>query len=244
MNLLVIATKVMFGFIFLIAFVTFLIGSNVRWAFNSVYLYEFGFARHQVTRTTGLTEDQLSDAAQQLRDYFNSTEELLHVEIVNGNTSVDLYNQREVLHMKDVKELALNVYQIQEGCFLYLFLFVSLGFFILGPDFASWIRRLFIQASIITITLVTLLGVSSLVMFGPIFNIFHELSFRNNFWQLDPLTSHLIQMFPQPFWLDATLVIGVACILESSLVVIVLMLIGWWQRWRQRVAQGKAPQFI
>ncbi len=236
--------KIILSALFLVAFAVFLVTSNVRWAFNSVELYELGFSRHQVDRTTGLTQQQLSLGAHQIRDYFNSSEELLSLRITVGSAERELYDEREILHMRDVKELAWNVYRVQEGMFLYLLLFSALGFFIMGNDFAGRFRRLLIKGSVLTVTLVGLVGLASLALFGPLFRLFHVVSFRNDLWQLDPYSSYLVQMFPQGFWLDATLLIGFACIVESGAIVVLLMLIGLWQQWRQRVAQSKAPQFV
>ncbi len=233
-----------FGLFFLVAFTIVLVTSNVRWAFNSLPLYEFGFSRHQVSRTTGLVEEQLSEAARQIRDYFNSSEELLDVRITVDGTSRELYNSREILHMRDVKELALRIYRLQEGAFVYLFLFATLGFFVLGNDFAGRLRRLLFQGSLLTVSLVVLVGLVSLVVFGPLFVLFHELIFSNDLWQLDPRTSYLVAMFPQGFWLDATLLIGIASIVEAGAVVVLLIVIRWWQQWRSRVAQRKEPQLV
>ena len=234
-----------FGLLFLIAFTVVLVTSNVRWAFNSLPLYELGFSRNQVSRATGLGEKQLSEAARQIRDYFNSSEELLDVRITTvDGTSRELYDSREVIHMRDVKELASTVYRVQEGAFVYLFLFATLGFFVLGNDFAWRLRRLLLQGSILTVSLVVLVGLASLVVFGPLFVLFHQLSFSNDLWQLDPRTSSLVAMFPQGFWLDATLLIGIASIVEAGVVVVLLIVIRWWRRWRSRVAQRKEPQLV
>ena len=47
---------------------------------------------------------------------------------------------------------------------------------------------------------------------------FHFLAFTNDLWELDPDTDHLIQMFPQGFWFDITLLIGAFTMLEALLI--------------------------
>lgn len=229
--------------VFVVAFVVFLVTTNVRWAFNTLPLYELGFSRYNVASVTGLTPRQLSEAAQQLRDYFNASEELLHVSVTVDGTTRELYNNREVLHMRDVKDLLWKTYRVQEGAFLYMLLLTALGLFIQGNEFVRRLRRLFVRGSVLTVSLVALVGLASLVNFGPIFVLFHQLGFSNDLWQL-PYTSYLVQMFPFGFWQEATLLIGLASIAEAVAVVALLTLIRWWLRWRQRVAQSKAPQFI
>ena len=229
---------------FVLAFLVFLVTSNVRLAFNSIALYEFGFERQKVERTTGLTESQLSEVATQIRDYFNSDEELLDVSVtVNGDTR-PLFNEREIIHMKDVKELLHAVYRVQEGTFLYLFTFSTVGFLILGNEFAGRMRSLFLRGTVFIYGTVGVVGLVSLVGFSGLFRLFHEVSFSNDFWLLDPRTSFLVRLFPQGFWLESTLLIGIATLAESGGIVALLGLIGWWQRRRARIAASKQPQFL
>ena len=47
---------------------------------------------------------------------------------------------------------------------------------------------------------------------------FHELFFTNDLWLLDPERDHLIQMFPEAFWRDITIVLGTMCALEAALI--------------------------
>ena len=232
------------GAFFIIAFIVLLVASNVRWAFNSLPLYELGFSRHSVVDATGLAQGQLSEVARQIRDYFNSSEELLDVLVNINGTKKALYSEREVLHMQDVKELISRIYRIQEGVFLYLLLFTTVGFFILGNAFAGRLGRLLTQGSLLIMVLAALVGLVSLARFGPLFLLFHRLSFSNDLWQLDPYTSYLLQMFPQGFWLDAMLLVGLATIVEAVAVLVLLAVLKWFRAWRQRVAQSKAPRFI
>lgn len=229
---------------FMLAFLVFLVTTNVRLAFNSVPLYEFGFDRHNVARTTGLTESQLSDVATEIRDYFNSDEELLDVSVTVEGDSRPLFNEREIIHMRDVKELLHAVYRVQEGTLLYLFTFSMVGFLILGSEFAGSIRRLFFAGAVFIYAAMVVIGLGSLVGFNLLFRWFHEISFNNDFWILDPSTSFLVRLFPQGFWLESTLLIGMATLVESGGIVALVALIGWWQRQRGRIAASKQPQFL
>ena len=229
---------------FVVAFLVFLVTSNVRLAFNSVALYEFGFDRHNVASTTGLTESQLSDVATEIRDYFNSDEELLDVRVRIDGDSRPLFNEREIIHMRDVKELLHAVYRVQEGTFLYLFTFSTVGFLILGSEFAGIMRKLFFGGTVFVYVAMGVIGLGSLVGFNLLFRWFHEVSFNNDFWILDPSTSFLVRLFPQGFWLESTLIIGVATLAEAGGIVALIALIGWWQRRRGRIAASKQPQFL
>jgi len=236
--------NILLSILFATAFLLFLVTSNVRWAFNTVELYEFGFTRHDVASTTGLTNAQLSEAATQIRDYFNSPEELLDVRVsVNGGV-VSLFAEREVLHMRDVKELVDKAYRVQEGSFLYMLVFATLGFLTMGSQFATYLRNLINRSMVATIIAILGAGVGATVGFALLFRLFHELSFSNDLWQLDPRTSFLLQMFPQGFWLEATMLVGVATVLEAGALVGLIKLVRLRQAHNRRIAQSKIPQYL
>ena len=232
------------GLLFSLAFVALLITTNVRWAFSTVALYELGLARHQGAEATGLTPAQLSDAARQIRTYFFSSEEPLDVRVAADGEIVSLYTERETLHMRDVKRLVAAVSRVQEGAFLFLFIFATVGFFAPSIDFSTRLRRLVIIGSLITYGIVGTVAAVSMVGFGPMFQLFHELSFTNDLWQLDPSTSYLLRMFPLGFWFESTLLIGVLSVAEATATLMLLVLARWWQGWRRSVALRKAPQFV
>ena len=80
-------------------------------------------------------------------------------------------------------------------------------------------------------------GLGALVGFDRLFLAFHLISFSNDFWQLVPWQDNLIAMFPQGFFLDATLFIGLASVVEA-------MIMGgaaWaWSRRLQALVRAKA----
>ncbi|MBI4199762.1 MAG: DUF1461 domain-containing protein [Chloroflexi bacterium] len=219
-----------------------LIASNVRWAFNSLALYQDGFARYRVAESTGLSDGELREVARQIRDYFNSREEWLDVRVTRAGFSLHLYNDREVRHMRDVKGLVRALYRVQEGALLYLAVFVVAGLFARGRPFAQRLRRLALAGSTLTAGLVVGVGLVTVVAFGPLFRLFHEVSFRNDLWQLDPATSYLVRMFPFGFWLQATLVIGGAALVEAGAMAGAVWGAQWWRQWRRRVVRHKAPE--
>ncbi len=232
------------GVTFAIALAVFLVTSNVRLAVNSLPLYEYGFRQYHVSLSTGLDAEQLSQAARQIRDYFNSPDELLDVRVTIDGVTRPLFVEQEIIHMRDVKDLVSKVYRVQEGAFLFLFLFATLGFFILGSEFGGLLHRLSIAGSMVTLALVGVVAAASLVAFGPLFLVFHLVGFSNDLWQLDPYTSYLLRMSPEGLWRDAALVVGAASVIEALGIMLLLALTGWWHRWRVQVTQRKAPRFI
>ena len=92
--------------------------------------------------------------------------------------------------------------------------------------------------------MVAAIGLVSLVAFGPLFTLFHQLSFSNDFWQLDPARDVLVQLFPFNFWLEATVLLALASILEAGAIVGLVTVIKGWRERRRRIARSKVPQYI
>ena len=56
--------------------------------------------------------------------------------------------------------------------------------------------------------------VVAIIDFTWIFTQFHLLSFANDLWQLDPFRHYLLLLFPERFFLEATLFIALLTVIE------------------------------
>ena len=213
---------------FIAAVPVFVITTNVRWVIDTPLLYSYGFDRYNIAAVTGIERAELHSAGRQIRDYFNNQDEFLDLRVVQGGVLRSIYNQREVLHMKDVKGLVKGVYRIQEITGLYLIAFAVIGLALLRRRFLATLGRLIALGGGLTLSLVLLVGLGSLVGFAWLFHAFHVISFSNDLWQLDPSRDYLIAMFPESFFFDATMWIGGSTILATSaLAAVPPLLLGW-----------------
>jgi len=191
----------------------FMITTSVRWVINFPGLYSYGFDKYNIPDYTGIQRDDLLDAAAQLRDYFNNDDEDIVIRtFVLGVLRENLYNQREIDHMRDVKVLVNNVYRVQEVIGLYFLVFAAVGFYISRRRFTEALLRVISRGGKVTLALVVVIGLLSAVAFNQLFLLFHLVSFSNDFWQLDPGRDYLIAMFPQNFFFDATMLIALSTV--------------------------------
>lgn len=201
--------------LFIAAVPVFLVTSNVRWVINAPLLYSYGFDKYDIPERTGIERGELLSAARQVRDYFNNDEEYLDVRVYQRGILRSLYNQREVLHMKDVKGLVRGVYRVQEITGAYLAAFIVVGLITWGRQALPRLARYVALGGALTLALVLLVGLASLVGFDQLFLAFHLLSFSNDLWQLDPSRDYLIAMFPEGFFFDATMLIAGSTVVEA-----------------------------
>ncbi len=199
-----------FSLLFVLAVPVFLLSLSLTWAFNDLRLYRYGFEKYDVSLTTGMELPELMRAARQVRGYFNSFDEPLVVRAVAFGVEREIFSQREVLHMRDVKRMVWGVYGALAVSGLYLVGFTARGLGKNGRAFGGQVARLAALGGAVTAGSVALAGLASLLMFDTLFLLFHQLSFANDFWQLDPSRDYLVMMFPQGFWFDATLFVGLA----------------------------------
>jgi integral membrane protein (TIGR01906 family) len=193
----------------------FLITSNVRWVINAPFLYSYGFDHYRIPERTGIERAELLKAGRQLRDYLNNGEEFVDVRVAVGGVTRSLYNEREVLHMRDVKGLVQGVYWIQVACAAFIGLFIVAGLVHARRRFLPHLARYVAIGGILTVVLVALVALASLAGFDRLFLTFHQVGFSNDLWQLDPTRDYLLMMFPEGFFFDATMWIAGSTVVEG-----------------------------
>lgn len=194
--------------LFIVCIPLFLITTDVRFAVNSPRLYEYGFNRYNVSEGTGLSKEELTQIAHELIDYFNSDEEF---------ASIEVYNERDIAHLKDVKGLIQLVYRLQIASVAYIAVYIIFNFILLRGAMWRKLAKRLIWGCGVTIALIVVVGIMALVGFDDLFLWFHLISFSNDLWQLYP-GDPLLTMFPESFFRDAALFIAGAVILESLII--------------------------
>ena len=220
--------------LFIIAVPLLLIAASVAWAVNDAGLYRRGFEKYDISLYSGITDEDLIRVGADLRQYFNSSEEPLHVVVPIHGMERQLFNQREIHHMRDVKGLVRVVYLVAILAGLYLLAIVVSGYCLQRSGFTPHLARLFLRGGILTLVLVAAVGLFALVGFDSLFLLFHQVSFANDLWQLDPRSDYLLIMFPLGFWFDATMRVALTTIAAAA---VLAGLGGGYQLYRKR--EGK-----
>ncbi len=205
-------TELLFRLIIMAVLPVFFLTLALAIAFNSQWLYQYGFEKYDITSVTGLEEIQLDLASRQLIEYFNSDQQFIDIVVEKNNQPFELFNQKEILHLADVKGLVQLDYAV----------LAATGLFITGSAAVyltrrSW-RRLIRAAawgSGLSVLAIGFIGVLALMDFNWLFTQFHLLSFANDLWLLDPSKDYLIMMFPEGFWFDAALFCGLLVVVLS-----------------------------
>ena len=216
--------QILSSLFYIILLPIFFISVNVIYITNSNWLYSYGWNRNQIENSTGLSIDQLNSGSDQIKSYFNNDEEYLNLIIIEDGIKYSLYNEKEILHMKDVKHLI----KLTQNTIIFSGLFI-LAYYLVTIFTAKSLRKSIEQirrsskiSAYSTVGFLAFVGLLASINFTCLFRQFHFISFSNDLWQLNPNTDYLIAMFPQRFFLETTIFIGVLTIIEFIIYMIVL----------------------
>ena len=114
------------------------------------------------------------------------------VSFLRGNNELgSSFNEKEHLHMNDVREL------VRLSELLLAFLVVVCAVWLLSSSRKLELLR---QANLVALLVAVVGGLIVLLTFSSSFLVFHQLSFTNDFWMLDPATDRLVVLFPESFF--------------------------------------------
>lgn len=210
--------------LFILAVPLCLVSNNVRWVALDPGTYRQGFAKYQASARTGLDPDELERVARAFITYFQSPPGVLNPTVRIGGRERPLFNEREVAHMADVQGLMRLVFRV--GTWSGLYLLVVAGAILLIEQRGGFVTlgRLLLGGCALTLVLLAAVAALSFVDFSSLFVRFHQLSFRNDLWMLDPRSDYLLMLFPEGFWFDVTLRIAALTAGEAA----VLGALGWF----------------
>jgi integral membrane protein (TIGR01906 family) len=183
-----------------------LLASAVRLEMCSLGLYLRGFRVYSVADITGLSSPQLTEAATRLVLYFNTLAQTPQMVVTHASGSTfDLYHDYELIHLADVKVLFAINSTVQAVSLLIVVTLILAGFaFGRNADVYTALRR----GSTLTLLLLGFTALAFVMDFQQMFVLFHLAAFDNSFWLLNPLTDHLVMLFPLGFWQDMFLFAG------------------------------------
>ncbi len=172
--------------------------------------YMDSFEENEVYMVTGKSQDELNIISKDIISYLKGREK---------DTFLDKhFNEREVLHMIDVLDLfnLARVIKLISGVIsvIIIFYFLKLG---LSGLLGKWIGLGLFANHILILMLFLLI----IIDFTRYFTIFHEIFFSNDLWLLDPRTDLLIQMLPEPFFVNMAKNIGLSFLKYLSIAQII-----------------------
>jgi integral membrane protein (TIGR01906 family) len=211
------ATRTILFLMLVICLPFLIITTALRWEISDIRLYQNGFEKYGISVVTGIDEQQLEGVAQHLIKYFNSKVDSVQYTVIRGGQQFTIFNEKEIIHLEDVRNLVQLDYRIQLLVFLLMIACVLVLWLGFKERWLALIKSLF-WGSIITLGLMIFLAFWAIIGFERLFILFHQASFSNKYWILDPSKDYLIMMFPGGFFYDMAL-LGFGAVILVSLII-------------------------
>ena len=174
----------------------------------------------------GFTPEERLDYAHATLDYLQRTEPSEEViflleELQLPNSTDPLYNEAEIGHMLDVKDLTDGIRTL--WWVTAVLVIAGLGFLLLQSALRPIGYRAIYQGGLATVIILAAIALFIGVGWSIFFVQFHELLFPPGTWTFR-YTDSLIRLFPEQFWFD----IGVIMSVGALLLGVVVTGIGYW----------------
>jgi len=194
-----------------------LITTNIRIAISEQPVYDYAVKHYGAEGASGIPESELLAANDQIHDYLvHSRSGALSISVLDQRGDVvPLFNVTETAHMADVRDLVGVLFAVQ-ALALGALVALAVVMLVMWPPRALAAAALY--GSVLVAGILALASLVSLAGFDAAWSQFHVIAFANDFWELDPDTDHLIQMYPEAFWFDITMLIGAATMAEAVLI--------------------------
>lgn len=195
----------------------------------SDWVYEYNWTRNQISQNTGLKIDQLNEVSDQIKGYFKDDQEKLEILLQQpGRQVFSLFNQKEIDHMIDVKNLIQATLLFERiGLVLLLVFFIFFLFREGSKIFYENFKRIILGSFLIWSILLFLIIFGMIVDFNYTFTLFHKIMFTNDLWILDPNNDFLIMIFPQRFFLEISAAIIILFLLIN--LIIYFLIFSFWK---------------
>jgi integral membrane protein (TIGR01906 family) len=206
--------------LFVISIPVALVTTNIRFVANEERVYRYAIDQFDAVETTGLEREELLRASAEIRAYFNNDAHALDIRVRQDGQEVRLFNERETLHMVDVKDRFRAVSRAQELSVLYALAFIAAAVLWSREVTTRTLALLVAVGSVICLVAIGLMVAIGLAGFDQAWEDFHRVMFSNDFWLLNPASDRLIQMFPPPFWESIVFFLGTLIAAEAILLMV------------------------
>lgn len=170
--------------------------------------YEREYTKYHVLEAVDMEMEDLLEVTDEMMAYLRGRREDLHVQTTVGGQPREFFNEREIAHMEDVQGLFLAAISIRRLALALIAVCVT-ALVLLKADLSYVLPRTVCIGSALFFSVLAVLAAIISTNFSKYFIVFHHIFFDNDLWLLDPATDLLINIVPEPFFMDTALRIGI-----------------------------------
>ena len=223
------------GILFAFCLITSLLITSVEAvAYWTPGYYEKEYTKYNVTADVHMEMDELLKVTHEMMAYLRGSREDLHVPAIVSGQSREFFNEREIAHMEDVRKLFIGGLMVRRICIAVACLCLLLLVF-MKAEVGKILPRSICAGTALFFALVC--GLAGLISknFTKYFVIFNHKIFDNDLWILNPETDLLINIVPEPFFMDTAA--RIALVFAGSVLIIFILCL--FLLYRSRTARHK-----
>ena len=158
------------------------------------------YAKNDTAAYVGVSEETLDEATEVLLEYLQDKRDSLDLQAEVSGEEREFYNEREKLHMADVRDLNLGAVTFMWTALVCGGALTALAYVYFRPRWHAAKASFFAVLGVLGAFF--LLGIFAAADFTSFWVGFHHVFFTNDLWTFDPRTSLLIRMFEEQFFFD------------------------------------------
>ncbi len=215
--------------IFSICFIIIILISSIQIAvyYDMEGYFKREYIKYNITEKVSMDMNNLMYVTYEMMDYLdNKREDLVVYTYVDGEER-EFFNEREKQHMIDVK----NLFTAGKNLRIIAFIVGAFSLALIAfryKNIKNILSKGFISVSAVVICISVVLICIIQTNFTKYFTIFHEIFFNNDLWILNPKTDLLINIVPEPFFIDTAIRIAVVfgfimaiCFILSVIIILI-----------------------
>ncbi|MGL5541355.1 MAG: TIGR01906 family membrane protein [Erysipelotrichaceae bacterium] len=204
-----------YGFAFAMIVVLFL--SAIDFCVSNQAFFAYEYNKQELGAYTRMSESDYLLGTQALVEYVKNQRDDIQVVVTIGGESSDLFNQREIDHMVDVKGLYIGAMYVRNILLFVALICAAFLFWVKDKEDVSDTFWIFKQVSRVMGLISGILVFVAVLDFDFFWVNFHKLFFTNDLWLLDPRTDWMIRMFPLQLFNDMVFAIVILFVLGYAL---------------------------
>lgn len=185
--------------------------------------YYYQYAKNNTKEVVKTDDEHLKIITDNLLDYLKDKNDDINITYLKNGKETKVYQDIELIHMSDVKDLYQSVILVRN----ILFIVSILGIIYLLVNKISF-RKEFNYSVLLIIVVLCMIGISCVVDFNSFWFNFHKVFFtKNDYWLLDPNTCILVNLFTSDFFFSLCTKI---CIITIIVILLFIIVINYYEK--------------
>ena len=191
--------------------------------------------KYNIPQVLSMSEEGVDSLFDEMLAYLEDKRDDLVIQVEVAGETREAFDEREKLHMVDVKELFNKGFAIRNVTAAFLGVLCLIWIFTKFQNKGRSLNRAIVITWGIILLVFTVFIIYISGHFDTAFIRFHEIFFDNDLWLLDPNVSLMINMLPEEYFFDTAMRIGLIFGIPFA-----LLFLGCFIGWRRSVRDKRA----